>query len=590
MSPVQVERPPYHRWMPRVLLVLGVLPACLSGLLYLNTHQDLVTEQADLDALTRQMTYAYQDVQVGFTHIIMDMNDDGVWDRNVGGSLVSQGLRAYQVLFERYRIEYPELEGMSEHLAYIDQTLPVISHSHQALHENSYRIFLAVMAINKATRQLARDIQSNTQQLNSDQLRYATISLVLLAVSLAAGLSIQLYFLRQKVAVDRQLGESTRLLAHYAEGSQDVFWILNPDTRRLEYVSQAYSTVFASEGDTVGQPWWLSSIDPSDRERMSACIETAISESRGYEAEYRISDADGQCRWLREKARPVKGGDETRCYIVGVLTDITLEKERQQGVVQAHKMEAVGQLSGGLAHDFNNILAVVKSNLYLVQESLDIDQSLRPLVDCALQGCNRGQQLTRALLDFARGKGGDVELYKVTDLIEQFSPLLRSAMTSTVKTSFQLEGELLEVWVDRSLFENALLNLCINARDAMPDGGLLTIRTYQSTMAGSDGDSSVDAVCIEISDTGLGVPEDIRNRIFEPFFTTKDHKQGSGMGLAMVYAFVREHQGRIIVLSNLGQGTTFRMWLPLAHSLIPNDTGSIDQTANIDPKYGLEEG
>lgn len=583
MNPVQVERPLYHRWLPRVLLVLGVLPACLSGLLYLNTHQDLVTEQADLDTLTRQMTYAYQDVQVGFTHIIMDMNDDGVWDRNVGGSLVSQGLRTYQDLFERYRIEYPELEGMSEHLAYIDHTLPVISHSHQALHENSYRIFLAVMAINKATRQLARDIQSNTEQLNSDQLRYATISLLLLAVSLAVGLSIQLYFLRQKVAVDRRLGESTRLLAHYAEGSQDVFWILNPDTRRLEYVSQAYSTVFASEADPIGQAWWLSSIDPRDRGRMSSCIETVISESRGYQAEYRLNDSNGQCRWVREKARPVKSGDKARCYIVGVLADITLEKEHQQGVVQAHKMEAVGQLSGGLAHDFNNILAVVKSNLYLVQESPDMDQSLRPLVDYALQGCQRGQQLTRALLDFARGSGGDVELFNVFDLIEQFSPLLKSVMTSTVRTSFQLEGELLEVWVDRSLFENALLNLCINARDAMPDGGLLTIRTYQSTMAGSD-DSSVDAVCIEVSDTGQGVPEGIRNRIFEPFFTTKDHKQGSGMGLAMVYAFVREHQGRIIVLSNPGQGATFRIWLPLAHSLASNYTSSMDQGAEIDPK------
>lgn len=584
MNLVQVERPPYYRWIPSVLLVL---PACLSGLLYLNTHQDLVTEQAELDALTQQMTYAYQDVQVGFTHIIMDMNDDGVWDRNVGGSLVSQGLRAYQVLFERYRLEYPELEGMSGHLAYIDQTLPVISQSHQALHENSYRIFLAVMAINKATRQLARDIQSNTQQLNSDHLRYATISLVLLAVSLAAGLSIQLHFLRQKVVVDRRLGESTRLLAHYAEGSQDVFWILNPDTQRLEYVSQAYATVFASEEDPVGQLWWLSAVDPRDRDYMSSCIEAAISESREYEAEYRIIDADGQCRWVREKARPVKGVDETRCHIVGVLTDITLQKEHQQSVVQAHKMEAVGQLSGGLAHDFNNILSVVKTNLFLIQESPSIDQSLSPLLDCALQGCDRGQQMTRALLDFARGGEGELDNYNVNKLIDQFSPLLKSAMTSTVRTLFQLEEGLLEVKVDRGLFENALLNLCINARDAMPDGGLLTIRTYRSTMAGSD-DSPVDAVCIEVSDTGQGIPEDIRNRIFEPFFTTKDNKHGSGMGLAMVYAFVREHQGRIIVLSNLGPGTTFRIWLPLAHLLTLNDTASLNQGAGIEPGYGAE--
>lgn len=576
----------YYRSIPRVLLVIGLMPAILAGLLYLKARADLTLERAKLDALTQQSTHAYQDFQKGFTHIMMDMSENDIWDQSIGRNLVKQGVRDYKALIDRYRGEHPELEAVSERLAYIDGLLPVISQSHQALHHSSYDIFLAVMAIDKSTGQLAKKVQTNTRQLNRNVLRYATLGLTLFLFSLTIGFWIQLHFFKQKVAMDRRLSNTRKWLAHYAESSQDLFWVMDPVNRRLEYVSQAYSALFGVNADPVGQPWWSEAIDPRDRERMSLRI--AAAGSQAYQEEYRIIDAQGECRWVRERAQPIDSDDDAKHYVVGVSTDISLEKEHQQGLMQAEKMEAIGHLSGGLAHDFNNILAVIIGNLSLVQEELDANQPLRPMIDCSLEACDRGQQLTRALLDFARGETGNLDHCQLNPVIEEFLPLLKSAVTSSVELSLRLTTEPLEINTDRSWLENALLNLCINARDAMPEGGQVRIRTYRSTLGHCDKNQNGAAACIQVTDTGLGIPESIRDRIFEPFFTTKTRGNGTGMGLAMVYAFVRRHNGQIKVWSEPGRGTTFRIWIPLAQHATKYKAEDPNTGYDYDSTNGLE--
>jgi nitrogen-specific signal transduction histidine kinase/CheY-like chemotaxis protein len=260
-------------------------------------------------------------------------------------------------------------------------------------------------------------------------------------------------------------------------------------------------------------------------------------------------------------------------YFTGIIHDLSDRKhieealrESERRLAQAQKMEAVGQLTGGIAHDFNNLLTIITGNLELVEEQLE-REDLRKLVEKAQEAAALGAQLTDQLLTFARRRAQDVRTIQLNELLLSVTEMLRRTLGDHVSLSSSLSPELWETEADASLFQSAIVNLAVNARDAMPKGGRLIIETRNTSLDAGQLGSEIDVapgpyVHLSISDTGAGMTPEVRERAFEPFFTTKEKGRGTGLGLAMVYGFVKQSNGHITIYSEPGLGTTFNIYLP----------------------------
>ncbi|MCH8081771.1 MAG: response regulator [Proteobacteria bacterium] len=252
--------------------------------------------------------------------------------------------------------------------------------------------------------------------------------------------------------------------------------------------------------------------------------------------------------------------------LVAIVEDITEKKITSERLKQAQKMEAVGNLSGGVAHDFNNLLTAVRGSLHLLEMSVPAnDKVAMECLDIAVMATRRGADLTRRLLAFSRKQSLKPENVEINDVIRNVTPLLRRTIEETINIeSYPLKKKVF-VNIDVPEFENALVNLAINARDAMPDGGHLLIEVNEKNVGTEQAEIwSVPPgryAVISVSDSGCGIPPEIMDKIFEPFFTTKEVGQGTGLGLSMVYGFVKQSGGHLSIYSEPGQGTTFRIYL-----------------------------
>ncbi len=261
---------------------------------------------------------------------------------------------------------------------------------------------------------------------------------------------------------------------------------------------------------------------------------------------------------------------DDRPLYIGVIHDITERRraeEMREQLRQSQKMEAIGQLTGGIAHDFNNLLAVVMGNLELLDMRVSDDFSRR-LIDQALHSTTRGAELTQRLLAFGRQQNLRAKRLNANELILSISSVLRHTLGDPVSVRTSLAPGLPEVEVDPGQLENALINLALNARDAMPNGGSLTIRTNYLRPSDEMAHSSEHGyVVISVTDTGSGMSEEVRARVFEPFFTTKEIGKGSGLGLSMVHGFITQSGGHVHVDSVPGRGTEVSLHLPALASL-----------------------
>jgi nitrogen-specific signal transduction histidine kinase/ActR/RegA family two-component response regulator len=239
---------------------------------------------------------------------------------------------------------------------------------------------------------------------------------------------------------------------------------------------------------------------------------------------------------------------------------------------QAQKMEAVGQLTGGIAHDFNNMLAVVVGGLELAQRLVATapDKAQRHMSN-AMDGANRAADLTRRLLTFARSEPARPEMMPVDDCITGFAELIERTIGDRIALTLDLNTPSLACWVDRQQFENALLNLAVNARDAMDGHGSLTIRTLR------DEEEEAAALAVQVIDTGCGMSPEVLERVFDPFYTTKPAGQGTGLGMSQVFAFCRQSGGEVQVSSTEGEGTSVAMLLPVAR---PEEADAMLANAN----------
>lgn len=314
----------------------------------------------------------------------------------------------------------------------------------------------------------------------------------------------------------------------------------------------------------------LGRIHPDDVAGVVDCLMTAA-ETGAYACEYRWLCADGTYRTFLDQgvwARGVDGADEE---ILGTLLDVTDRRSLEEQLNQARKMEAVGQLTGGVAHDFNNLLTVVLGNADILLRRHDGDERLTRQLSAIRAAADRGQTLTRQLLAFSRRQTLNPVVVDLNALIAGFLPLMAQAVGAAVTIALDLSERPLCVNVDPTHLETALLNLAVNARDAMAGKGQITLRTavHDDLTAGS----ITNLAHITVQDTGIGMTEAVATRIFEPFFTTKDVGVGTGLGLSQVYGFVSQSGGRVHVDSAPGEGAKFQLFLPLTDEA-PADPGA----------------
>ena len=266
-----------------------------------------------------------------------------------------------------------------------------------------------------------------------------------------------------------------------------------------------------------------------------------------------------------------------------VIFVITAKKvnEAARHLNQAQKMETVGLLTGGIAHDFNNILGIVLGTLELLQRRVAGDPGMSAQIQKAIHGTQRGVSITRKLLGFSRQDAGAVKLTKVNAFIDSLRELIARSLTPSIKVEQNLTADLWPVEINPGDFEDVILNLALNARDAMPDGGTLVIETANKILDEAYARRNPSAragefVMVSLSDTGAGMTDEVREKIFEPFFTTKEQGKGTGLGLSMVYGFVQRSGGHIIVYSEVGEGTSFHLYLPRAREKASGDEEPVD--------------
>jgi hypothetical protein len=357
--------------------------------------------------------------------------------------------------------------------------------------------------------------------------------------------------------------QSEERFRQLAENSDQVFWMLDLDERGALFVSSAFEKVWgSSSAEIYNDPnWLLSTIHPEDRERVRAFFQRSRSEAT--EESYRIVRPDGSVRWIQDRAFLVRNAEGKPYRVAGIVEDITAQKDLEEQLRNAQKMEAVGRLAGGVAHDFNNLLTVIVGYSQMLLDEARRGDATRLKLEQILSAANRASTLTTQLLAFSRRQVLQPKLVNVNHLLTSMQSLLRRIIGEHIAVEATLHPDVGCIWADPQQLEQVILNLAANARDSMPNGGQFRIETKIEDGFGAQGDGGT-RVRLRISDTGCGMDSRTRERAFEPFFTTKEVGKGTGLGLSTVYGIVRQNQGTIRVSSEPGQGTVFELHFPAA--------------------------
>jgi len=313
---------------------------------------------------------------------------------------------------------------------------------------------------------------------------------------------------------------------------------------------------------------WLNRVHPDEVDAVSKSIHDVIQSSVStWQLEYQFRYKSGGYATVIDRGYVLRDDNGKAIRMIGSMLDVTERRQLDEQLRQAQKLEAVGHLTGGIAHDFNNLLTVILGNAELITEQLGMHSHLRDYGNMIITAAERGSELTNRLLAFARKQPLHPQAIDLVALFNDLKELLQRTLTEHVEIEIKHPEQLALIEADRVQLESALLNLAINAHDAMPKGGRLLIETANTTL---DADyvelfpdvKAGDYVMIALSDTGWGMDEETLEQVFEPFFTTKEVGKGSGLGLSMVYGFIKQSDGHIRIYSEPGEGTCVKLYLP----------------------------
>ncbi|WP_380871760.1 hypothetical protein ACFB49_27140 [Sphingomonas sp. DBB INV C78] len=327
-------------------------------------------------------------------------------------------------------------------------------------------------------------------------------------------------------------------------------------------------TGFTLEDVRASPTFWADRLHPEDREKVLAEIGSR-QDRPSFAVEYRWKCASGQYRHFLDQAILLRDVHGEAMEYAGTLLDISERKELEGELLHARKMDAIGKLTGGIAHDFNNLLASVLGGLSMIERRVELGDKERKLVEMTRHAAEQGAELVGRLLAFARKQKLEPGRVELRDLSRSIEQLLDHTLGGLVRIEWQPVGAIWPAFVDGAQLELALINLIINARDAMPEGGAIIVREVNESLPdGNDlGLVAGDYVSLTVVDSGCGIPADLIDRVMEPFFTTKEVGKGTGLGLSMVFGFVQQSGGAMRIRSNPGVGTEVQIWLPRAPDL-----------------------
>lgn len=380
----------------------------------------------------------------------------------------------------------------------------------------------------------------------------------------------------ERLRAEQELRRAEQRQAAIIQSLPMVLYLEPYDAReRLpSFVSGDFEAITGFKFDAVEKhpTIWIDRLHPDDRDHAIAALEARRKSGRS-SIEYRWQCADGSYKHLLDQAVLLRDADGRPVEFAGTLTDISEQRLLESQLVQAQKMDAIGKLTGGIAHDFNNLLAAVIGGLGLLDKRAELDEEQRKILNMTKRAAEQGSELVRRLLAFARRQKLEPRPIDLASLQEAVWDLLTHTLGGLVNIEWNASEDIWNAFADQAQLELALVNLIINARDAMPSGGTVSILAQNRSLEAAEieGIAAGDYVRLAVSDTGTGISPEHLEMVMEPFFTTKELGKGSGLGLSMVYGFAKQSNGAFRVESELGAGTTAELWLPRAPTALPSD-------------------
>jgi PAS domain S-box-containing protein len=418
-----------------------------------------------------------------------------------------------------------------------------------------------------------------------------------------AGVSIDVTADRAAMAALKASEERFRTLSETAPA----FIFITDGQGEVTYTNAAFQQYTGKTNEELIGTGWARTLHRDDLQIPEKAWAKAVETEQPYDAEYRFRKHNGEYRWFLIRATPVRNASgvitqwigtcsdmqdaidarqalealnegletkvaartaELRAAIETLQLEVTEREKAEAQVRQMQKIESIGQLTGGIAHDFNNMLAVVLGSLEIVKRRIktDPDKAMAG-IEHAEEGAKRAAQLTARLLAFSRQQPLAPEPVNANRLVSGMSELLRQTIGEQIEVETVLAGGLWRTHIDAPQLENAILNLCVNARDAMPEGGKLTVETHNCHLDDAYSASNADVaegqyVLVSVTDSGTGMPQEVIERAFDPFYTTKEVDKGTGLGLSQVFGFVKQSGGHVKIYSEMGEGTTVKLYLP----------------------------
>ncbi|MDQ6436154.1 response regulator [Mesorhizobium sp. LHD-90] len=335
-------------------------------------------------------------------------------------------------------------------------------------------------------------------------------------------------------------------------------------------------TGFTSERFLSEPDFGVSRVHPEDRERVAQAHRDAASHG-SYSCEYRWQAADGSWKIFLDQGVLAPAEEDRQRALFGTLLDITERRQLEEQVAHTRKIETIGQLTGGIAHDFNNLLASILSGLSLMERQVKLPDNARQVLEMTRHAARQGVDLINRMLAFSRRQRLSPTTVHLPKLAETLEGLLAPVLGGRIRLHWKISADIAPALADKGQLELAIMNLVLNARDAMPQGGTITLGAWNSRAEAASGLDPGDYVVISVEDTGVGIAPELLDKVVEPFFTTKEVGKGTGLGLSTVYGFAQQSRGALQIQSEVGRGTRVELWLPCS------DEADIPAIANIAP-------